>query len=80
MWGIHPYVHRRNVSMVSTAVARSVLPLVNHERLLWANDYPHGDATWPNSQKLLAEQAAGLAPAVKERILRANVQEVYRLN
>jgi len=57
-----------------------VVDLVNHERLLWANDYPHGDATWPNSQKLLAEQAAGLAPAVRERILRANVQEVYRLN
>jgi predicted TIM-barrel fold metal-dependent hydrolase len=57
-----------------------VIDLVNHEHLLWANDYPHGDATWPNSQRLLAEHTAGLAPAVRERIVRANVQEVYRLN
>jgi predicted TIM-barrel fold metal-dependent hydrolase len=57
-----------------------VVHLLNHERLMWANDFPHGDATWPNSQKLLAEQTAGLAPEVKDRILRANVRELYKLN
>ena len=31
---------------------------MNHERLMWANDFPHSDATWPNSQAMLAEHAA----------------------
>jgi predicted TIM-barrel fold metal-dependent hydrolase len=57
-----------------------VVDLLNHERIMWANDFPHGDATWPNSQKLLAEQTAGLKPGVKDRILRANVRELYKLN
>ena len=31
---------------------------MNHERLLWASDHPHSDATFPNSQQVLAEQTA----------------------
>ena len=24
---------------------------MNTDRLMWANDFPHSDATWPNSQE-----------------------------
>ena len=26
-------------------------------RVLWANDYPHGDGIWPNSRTVLAKMA-----------------------
>ena len=38
-------------------VAFRIAELMNVERLMWANDFPHSDATWPDSQALLAEHA-----------------------
>ena len=34
-------------------VAFKSVDLMNVERLMWANDFPHSDATWPDSQALL---------------------------
>ena len=42
-------------------VAFRVAELMNVERLMWANDFPHSDATWPDSQALLAEHAQHLS-------------------
>jgi predicted TIM-barrel fold metal-dependent hydrolase len=53
--------------------------LMNHKRLMWANDFPHGDATWPWSQELLAKHTADMDPAVRQDILRNNVVELYNL-
>jgi len=50
---------------------------MNIERLLWANDFPHSDATWPNSQAILAEHTKVLSEAEKRRVLRDNVAELY---
>ena len=33
---------------------------MNWRRLMWANDFPHSDSTWPWSQELLAEQTMQL--------------------
>jgi len=52
---------------------------LNVERLMWANDFPHSDATWPWSQEMLAEHTAGLSEHEKARILRDNVRELYDL-
>ena len=51
--------------------------LMNADRLMWANDFPHSDSTWPCSQELLAKHTAGSAPEVRERILYRNVAELY---
>lgn len=53
--------------------------LINPLRLMWANDYPHADSTWPDSQQLLAEHASILTPESRRRILRDNVVELYSL-
>ena len=45
--------------------------------LLWANDHPHSDATWPNSQALLAEHTATLDPSLRDRILWRNCADLY---
>ena len=50
---------------------------MNTDRLMWANDFPHSDATWPHSQELLAEHATHLDPAARKRILHDNVAELY---
>jgi predicted TIM-barrel fold metal-dependent hydrolase len=52
---------------------------MNVDRLMWANDFPHSDATWPDSQALLAEHAAGLSPYARERILHVNAADLYRI-
>ena len=52
---------------------------MNIDRLMWANDFPHSDATWPWSQEMLAQHAANLNAAERDRILHDNVAELYGL-
>jgi uncharacterized protein len=61
-------------------VAFKMVDMVNPERLCWANDFPHSDATWPNSQAILAEHTKDLTEHQKDRILRRNTAELYGLN
>jgi predicted TIM-barrel fold metal-dependent hydrolase len=60
-------------------VAFQMKDLCNIRRLLWANDFPHSDSTWPHSQELLAKHAAHLTPAELRLILHDNVAELYGL-
>ena len=41
-------------------VAFQTADLMNWRRLMWANDFPHSDSTWPWSQEMLAEQTQQL--------------------
>jgi len=61
-------------------VAFRMLDLVNTERLLWANDHPHSDSTWPGSQALLAEHTAEMSDEDRDRILRRNSAELYGID
>jgi uncharacterized protein len=58
-------------------VAFRVTDMINPERLMWANDFPHSDATWPHSQELLTEHAKHLDEHVRRRILHDNAAELY---
>jgi len=60
-------------------VAFQVKDLCNIRRLLWANDYPHSDATWPWSRNILAEQARGLTEEQRRWLVHDNVKELYKL-
>ena len=53
--------------------------LQNAERLMWGNDFPHSDSTWPWSQDVLREQTAHLSDATRDLILHDNVARLYRL-
>jgi predicted TIM-barrel fold metal-dependent hydrolase len=61
------------------AVAFRSLDSINPRRLLWANDFPHSDSTWPWSQQLLAQQTAHLSTDERRWILRDNVVELFNL-
>ena len=60
-------------------VAFQMKDLCNVRRLLWANDFPHCDSTWPWSQEMLAKHTAHLTAAEQRRILHDNVAELYGL-
>jgi predicted TIM-barrel fold metal-dependent hydrolase len=61
-------------------VALQLKDLCNVRRLMWASDFPHSDSTWPNSQELLAKQAAHLTEEERDLILHDNVAELYGLD
>jgi predicted TIM-barrel fold metal-dependent hydrolase len=51
--------------------------MLNPRRLMWANDFPHSDSTWPNSQDLLRQHAQSLTEEQKGWVLHDNVAELY---
>ncbi len=60
-------------------VAFKLLDLMNTDRVMWANDHPHSDATWPWSQEMLTEQTTHMTEHQKDRVLRDNCAELYGL-
>ncbi len=52
---------------------------MNPRRLVWANDFPHSDATWPNSQALLATHTQCVSDEERRWILRENVKDLFQL-
>ncbi|MGH8595765.1 MAG: amidohydrolase family protein [Gammaproteobacteria bacterium] len=61
-------------------VAFKMMDMCNPQRLMWANDFPHSDSTWPNSQSLLARHTAELSTENKNRLLHDNVAELYHVH
>ena len=54
--------------------------LIEADRLLWANDFPHSDSTWPYSQGMLATQTADLGDEATRKIVGGNVVDLYQLH
>jgi len=73
---------RENVYMTfqDDWVAFNMTDMCNPQRLLWANDFPHSDSTWPWSQEVLAEHTQSLSEQERAWILRDNVKELYKLD
>jgi predicted TIM-barrel fold metal-dependent hydrolase len=60
-------------------VALNSLHMLNPRRLLWANDFPHSDSTWPWSLQLLKHQTAGMSDEHRHQIVRGNAIEAFNL-
>ena len=50
---------------------------MNWRRLMWANDFPHSDSTWPWSQEMLATHSASLTDEQRHAILSTNAADLY---
>ena len=61
-------------------VAFKAVDDMNWRRLLWANDFPHSDSTWPWSQDVIAEQTTHLTDEQKRGILCDNVADLYNID
>ena len=53
---------------------------MNWRRLMWANDFPHSDSTWPWSQEMLAEQTKVLTDDQQRAILSGNCADLYGID
>ena len=60
-------------------IAFKMKHMLNTERLMWANDFPHSDSTWPWSQEILARHTQGLTEHERNRICFDNVRDLYNL-
>jgi predicted TIM-barrel fold metal-dependent hydrolase len=60
-------------------VAFKMTDMCNPQRLMWANDFPHSDSTWPWSQELLRKQTTVLTEQEKAWILGDNAAELYQI-
>src|SRR3954464_5612133 len=47
------------------------------ETLMWGNDYPHPEGTWPESQAVAARQFDGVSQAELEAIVSGNAARVF---
>jgi predicted TIM-barrel fold metal-dependent hydrolase len=47
------------------------------ETLMWGNDYPHPEGTWPESQAVNADQFAGVDPTEVAEIVGGNAARVF---
>ena len=61
-------------------VAFQTADLMNWRRLMWANDFPHSDSTWPWSQQVLEEHGRVLSEEQRRAILCENVAELYGID
>ena len=57
-----------------------LIPRIGIGNVMWASDYPHGDSTWPESRKAIADSPLDALgePAVR-RIVCDNCAELYQL-
>ena len=53
---------------------------MNWRNLMWANDFPHSDSTWPWSQELLAEHTKSLTPEQTRAIVCDNAAKLYGID
>ena len=54
--------------------------MVDPHNLMWANDFPHSDSTWPWSQELLKAHTAHLTDEEKALILCDNAAKLYGID
>jgi len=65
------------VTFQDDEVALRMLDLLNLERLMWANDHPHSDSTWPESEAMRERFAAIVDEPTLDRIVRDNCADLY---
>ena len=74
-------IFHRNVRLtfMTDCLGLANLDAMSPDMLMWATDYPHDDSTWPESLRLMEEQFEGIDPAVRDKIVFGNCNELYRM-
>lgn len=65
------------VTITDDAVALNNLEFVGADRLLWGNDYPHDEGTWPESQSMIDAIRAAMPSEEARRVLAGNAADLY---
>jgi predicted TIM-barrel fold metal-dependent hydrolase len=61
-------------------IAFQYIESMNADRLMWANDFPHPDASWPHSQELLARQTIFVTDDQRRKIICDNAAALYGID
>ena len=57
----------------------TMIPLIGEDTIMWGSDYPHPDGIWPDSKKWIAQDLAGVSPAVQRKITCETAGRLYGL-
>jgi predicted TIM-barrel fold metal-dependent hydrolase len=47
------------------------------DTVMWSNDFPHPNSTWPNSKKIIQRDLGHLPPEIQAKVLYQNVCRLY---
>jgi predicted TIM-barrel fold metal-dependent hydrolase len=53
--------------------------IIGTQTLMWGSDFPHHNSTWPESQRVLADQFAGVSNDDRRLVVWDNVRRLYQL-
>jgi hypothetical protein len=62
------------------AVAGRNLGWWGEDNLMWSNDFPHPNSTWPDSIKVIRRDLGHLSPQAQTKVLATNVGRLYGLD
>jgi predicted TIM-barrel fold metal-dependent hydrolase len=68
------------VTFQDDEIALRIAGLMNRDRLMWASDHPHSDATWPESERIRQRFATLVDDATCARVLRDNCAALYGID
>jgi predicted TIM-barrel fold metal-dependent hydrolase len=75
------YFHRNVfLTFIEEGIALQRLrDVIGVENMLWSTDFPHPVTSWPNSQRVIEEQFAGVPAEERELILAGNAARIWNL-
>ena len=70
---------RRNVAatFIDDEAGLRTWDLIGADNIMWSNDYPHTDSSWPNSREIIDRETAHLPDDVKAKVLAGNAAALY---
>ena len=73
------YFHRQIwLSFVDEPIGvKMVGHVLDAEKVMFGSDYPHPASTWPDSQRVIGEQWQGIAPELRQKIIRDNACALF---
>ncbi|HJU17108.1 MAG TPA: amidohydrolase family protein [Stellaceae bacterium] len=74
------FFHRDVVlSFQEDAIGIRLRNVISVDNMMWGSDYPHSEATFPRSRKILSEILAGV-PDEQAKIAGGNTAHVYKFD
>jgi predicted TIM-barrel fold metal-dependent hydrolase len=67
------------LTFIEDAVGVRERHTIGLDAIMWSNDYPHADSTWPHSQEVIAEHFAGVPEAETAQMVGGNAAKLYGL-
>lgn len=72
------YIKRQvKLTFQDDAVGLGLLDYTGADTLMWGNDYPHHEGTWPHSRDVVARLFAGVPEAAVRKIVHENAKQLY---